>query len=319
MRRLLTSLVVLVTVGAMPALALADNQGVANDIAKNLRDSGRREHYKIGVKYQDGTVWVRGYVANQQQMATALTLAAATEGVERVVNELQIGVPKTQSQSQAVPKAETVANAPTPLALKSTSLKADDSEQVQNADLSTEPASEEKPQSKIRMVAQPVEEPVEQARQMQTLGKPTGQAKPATPIEQFVGLPAKRHAPQQLQGHVPQQPLPAAYIQAQPMPQPAAQAPGGPMPAYVAGTGGGVAPVQYDHAHMPNHAWPSYAAYPNYAALTYPRQHSPAAWPYIGPFYPYPQVPLGWRKVTLEWDDGWWMLDFCDSPRRCKW
>ena len=26
--------------------------------------------------------------------------------------------------------------------------------------------------------------------------------------------------------------------------------------------------------------------------------------------YPYPQVPLGWRKVTLEWDDGWWPLDF---------
>jgi hypothetical protein len=23
-------------------------------------------------------------------------------------------------------------------------------------------------------------------------------------------------------------------------------------------------------------------------------------------------VPLGWRKVTLEWDDGWWFLDFKD-------
>jgi hypothetical protein len=44
--------------------------------------------------------------------------------------------------------------------------------------------------------------------------------------------------------------------------------------------------------------------------LTYPTQYSPSAWPYIGPFYPYPQVPLGWRKVTLEWDDGWWFLDF---------
>ena len=63
---------------------------------------------------------------------------------------------------------------------------------------------------------------------------------------------------------------------------------------------------------MPSYAWPSYAAYPNYAALTYPHQYSPTAWPYIGPFYPYPQVPLGWRKVMLEWDDGWWMLDFKD-------
>jgi len=89
--------------------------------------------------------------------------------------------------------------------------------------------------------------------------------------------------------------------------------PGEPIPAYAPGTGGGVAPAHYDHAHMPNYAWPSYAAYPNYAAVTYPKQYSPTAWPYIGPFYPYPQVPLGWRKVTLEWDDGWWFLDFDDK------
>jgi hypothetical protein len=71
--------------------------------------------------------------------------------------------------------------------------------------------------------------------------------------------------------------------------------------------------VSYDNPQLPGYAWPSYAAYPNYAALTYPQQYSPSAWPYIGPFYPYPQVPLGWRKVTLEWDDGWWFLDFKDN------
>ena len=99
----------------------------------------------------------------------------------------------------------------------------------------------------------------------------------------------------------------------------AALAPGGqrqgpgPQPAHVPGTGGGVAPVGYDQPQLPAYAWPSYAPYPNYAALTYPKQYSPTAWPYIGPFYPYPQVPLGWRKVTLEWDDGWWFLDFKDK------
>ncbi|MHB8973425.1 MAG: BON domain-containing protein [Pirellulaceae bacterium] len=72
----------------------------------------------------------------------------------------------------------------------------------------------------------------------------------------------------------------------------------------------GVARARFDNPAMPGYAWPSYAAYPNYAAVTYPRQYSPTAWPYIGPFYPYPQVPLGWRKVTMEWDDGWWWLDF---------
>ncbi|MEC9096567.1 MAG: BON domain-containing protein, partial [Planctomycetota bacterium] len=72
----------------------------------------------------------------------------------------------------------------------------------------------------------------------------------------------------------------------------------------------GMARARYEQPNMPNYAWPTYAAYPNYGQVTYPKQYSPSAWPYIGPFYPYPQVPLGWRKVTLEWDDGWWFLDF---------
>ena len=83
---------------------------------------------------------------------------------------------------------------------------------------------------------------------------------------------------------------------------------GAPVPMHDASMGG--VGVSYDHPSLPNYAWASGAAHPNYAALQYPRQYSPTAWPYIGPFYPYPQVPLGWRKVTLEWDDGWWFLDF---------
>jgi hypothetical protein len=88
------------------------------------------------------------------------------------------------------------------------------------------------------------------------------------------------------------------------------QAMGQPVP--MAPYGGGGAGPRYDTPNLPNYAWPGYAAYPNYAAVTYPQQYSPTAWPFIGPFYPYPQVPLGWRKVSLEWDDGWWMLDFTD-------
>jgi hypothetical protein len=73
----------------------------------------------------------------------------------------------------------------------------------------------------------------------------------------------------------------------------------------------------YNQPNMPNYAWPAYAAYPNYAAVTYPTQYSASAWPYIGPFYPYPQVPLGWRKAQLEWDDGYWQLNF--RPRTDRW
>lgn len=89
-----------------------------------------------------------------------------------------------------------------------------------------------------------------------------------------------------------------------PMGGPGAPVPMQPGPAYGAGV------PRYDQPNMPSYAWPSYAAYPNYSAVTYPKQYSASAWPYIGPFYPYPQVPLGWRKVALEWDDGLWYLDF---------
>ncbi len=84
----------------------------------------------------------------------------------------------------------------------------------------------------------------------------------------------------------------------------------GMVPSHLPGVGQASVPARYDHPHLPGYAWPSYAAHPNYAGVTYPKQYSPSAWPYIGPFYPYPQVPLGWRKVSLKWDDGWWQLNF---------
>jgi len=93
------------------------------------------------------------------------------------------------------------------------------------------------------------------------------------------------------------------------MPLPVQGGPAAPVPMQGGPGYGGGAP-RYAQPNLPGHAWPSYAAYPNYAAVTYPKQYSASAWPYIGPFYPYPQVPLGWRKVALEWDDGLWYLDF---------
>lgn len=74
--------------------------------------------------------------------------------------------------------------------------------------------------------------------------------------------------------------------------------------------------ARYDQPNLPNYAWPSYAANPNYAQVAYPRNYCPESAPYIGPFYPYPQVPLGWRKVTMEWHDGWWWLDFDDGTAK---
>lgn len=82
---------------------------------------------------------------------------------------------------------------------------------------------------------------------------------------------------------------------------------GGPLPEGPAGMAGGATGAI---AGKPNYAWPSYAPYPNFSAVGYPTAYPWQAWPNIGPFYPYPEVPLDWRAVTLRWDDGIWWLDF---------
>ena len=81
MRRFLTGFVVAAITAVVPALALASNQEVAEQIANKLRNSGQMSDYKIGVKYQDGTAWLRGRVASEEQMKTALRLAFQTPGV----------------------------------------------------------------------------------------------------------------------------------------------------------------------------------------------------------------------------------------------
>jgi hypothetical protein len=82
---------------------------------------------------------------------------------------------------------------------------------------------------------------------------------------------------------------------------------GSPVPEGPAGMPGASQAAQPGY---PNYAWPSYAPYPNFSAVGYPTSYPWQAWPNIGPFYPYPEVPLDWRAVTLRWDDGIWWLDF---------
>jgi len=82
---------------------------------------------------------------------------------------------------------------------------------------------------------------------------------------------------------------------------------GGPVPEGPAGRPGA---TQTGLPNSPNYAWPSYAPYPNYSAVGYPTAYPWQAWPNIAAPYPYPEVPLDWRAVTLRWDDGIWWLDF---------
>ena len=66
--------------------------------------------------------------------------------------------------------------------------------------------------------------------------------------------------------------------------------------------------------NMPPYAWPTYAPYNNVSRVGYPQAYPYNAFPFIGPYYPFPKVPLGWRKVTLEWDDGHWYMGRNSTP-----
>jgi BON domain len=67
------------------------------------------------------------------------------------------------------------------------------------------------------------------------------------------------------------------------------------------------APNEMGTPPLPGYAWPTYAPYNNYSRVAYPEAYPACAWPFIGPFYPFPRVPPGWRSVKLEWQDGhWW-------------
>ena len=254
-------------------------KAIATEIANNLKNSGRMHGYKIGIKMKGDTAWLVGQVSSDEQQQTAVEIAEQSVGTARVVSKLLVVEPGD----------------PNPLRGPSNS--------------ATEPSPGSLPETAGGRVGQPVatsrgNRPVTYQRQI-----PAGR----TPAGRPVAISAATGAwPAEAANQ------PAGYscnsCRDQGMGYGGAMAGGGPMPAY--GAGGGAGRARYDQAVMPGYAWPSYAAYPNYAALTYPTQYSPTAWPYIGPFYPYPQVPLGWRKVTLEWDDGWWFLDFKD--RHCQ-
>lgn len=66
--------------------------------------------------------------------------------------------------------------------------------------------------------------------------------------------------------------------------------------------------------NLPPYAWPTYAPHNNVSRVAYPQAYPYNAFPFIGPYYPFPKVPLGWRKVTLEWDDGHWYLGRQSAP-----
>lgn len=240
----------------------ADDAAIAKHLSKQLQTAqkvGNLRHFRIGVKVEEGTVWMKGRVASEEHRDLALDKARRVEGVKLVVNDIEVS---PVAQASAVEATTNI-----PKAAKSLGRQA--------------PAR------------------IADARARNAAGVGTGvraarggrQVDYSSVVGDVVG---------EYNHHVISEGVVSGGGYS-----------GNPVPVS-GGVGGGsyTGEAVYEGAQMPNYAWPSYAAHPNYAGVQYPSQYSPMAWPYIGPFYPYPQVPLGWRKVQLEWDDGWWQLDF---------
>lgn len=293
MRRFTLTLVALVATMLVPLTALADDAQIAQEVVRRLereKQAGSLQEFSLNLDVIEGSLVLNGHVANEQQRTLVLEIARRVPGVVQVVNGIEVQSAGTNPALQSM--------------LQPGSLL---------SNLEGQGASVGSGRVQAEPVAMSSPRPV-QVSQQQYQGPPQQmQGAPARPIH-----PGQQRQPQYLaeayggqgyggQGYAGQQ------YAGTPVPMGASQ-----VPAYMPSGGAGVAPARFDNPQLPAYAWPGYAAYPNYAALTYPQQYSPTAWPYIGPFYPYPQVPLGWRKVTLEWDDGWWFIDFCDKPSCCN-
>ena len=303
----------------LPALAASAEtpaeKNIAQKIGSHLKQSGQLQNYRVGVKFHDGTAILAGSVASAEQRDTALRLAQEVPGVKHVVCKLDCpNAPAHDSNNLA---ADTADNQQSGGQLNQTSFDEPQNEGSNGVVPAFEPAGSmaEAPMQQNAMQQNAMQQNMAQqnAMQQQQLARmPAPQARRSNmpvPYQRMPGMmPPRQGGPNGVQQA-------SCNCNGGGMGPGPGMAMGGGMgggggePSGFVPNGSGRGPA-YDNPQMPGYAWPSYASYPNYAALSYPQQYSPTAWPYIGPFYPYPQVPLAWRKVSLEWDDGWWFLDF---------
>jgi hypothetical protein len=287
MRRFLLSAALIV--GLMPAGAFGSDQETAQQIAEALRGSGRLQDYSIGVTFENGRAKLLGRVASEEQAQTAVEMAQQLPYVSEVENRLEI---------KASPKRD-FAVQPTAAQEANQTLNRDEalfgSSQPKVPSAATLPVAEE---------ASPLPAaPVRQLGGQQALKNNQGAVRQTNGIGHHHG-----------RGAVNGGAMNGGVVNAGGAAMAGAARTGTPIPTGIPASSQPQR-VAYDQPNMPCYSWPSYASHPNYAGVTYPNQYSASAWPYIGPFYPYPQVPLGWRKVTMEWKDGWWWLDFNDHAR----
>ena len=304
------------------------NQKVAEDIAVALKRA-QFHGYEIEIEYKDGVAILTGKVSDPRQKMKATQVVNAVPGVHRLENRLSVitasrgPIRQASADSEVTAQPAMQAGGAAPAgpgnqekamligrALEAGGLSGYDIEILFQNGQAVLRGTVATPQqvAVAGNIAQSVPGVQSVANQLR-LGQPQGQP-PAGARYAMAGYQAGPGAPM-TPGVAPGIPGPGG-------PAPSA-GPGGPLGAPIPATGPVPAGPVYDNPNIPEYAWPTYAQHPNYAAVTYPSQYSASAWPYIGPFYPYPQVPLNWRKVSLEWSDGHWDLKFDSRTDRWWW
>lgn len=338
MKRLVSVILATLVVAFAGAELRADDSKIAQEIVARLRHQQKTSQLKgfnIGIQVDQATVTMMGQVASREQATLALEVARRVPGVKLVINDLQVRPPVAGIEQ---PAAASGAPGSHQQALHEPPLPSQMPQLTQNPEYGSRPQpsagfASHSPRSAQLTGGYSGYSYPQQARPIAPATPPHSAAMPQPQVPSAQQYPAAQWSqatpPQAAQrpqaAHRPPVPYAPAYSLAaqrasasrMPVTRTANTANTGtnaqaapPVPMQAGAAGPGVVAPAYDQPVMPQHAWPSYASYPNYAAVSYPTQYSATAWPYIGPFYPYPQVPLGWRKVSLEWDDGWWFLDF---------
>ena len=307
-------LVGLLVQGPTPALGNTNQQAaekIADVIGAQFPDAD------VTVQYKGGQVWLKGEASSQSQQKQIVERVFNIPGINVTEISDEIQIVASGSPAQAARPAASLLNTrvpvptvPQPRGVQQRMPSAAQSS-VAAAVPSQAPQAQAQPQQRAALPPQTATEALLATAPQQHYpgaygvrpGRPSVVPAPHTPQAAYVPYPPQAAQQQAMPQYAHQYQHQPAYYgpPAQAAYHPEAYGPQGPLPG------------QYNQPHLPDYAWPAYANYPNYAQVSYPRNYSPKAWPYIGPFYPYPQVPIGWRKVTLEHNNGSWWLDFDDG------
>ncbi|MDB4637724.1 BON domain-containing protein [Planctomycetaceae bacterium] len=350
MRKLREWVLTLGVMAAAPAVGLAgpfslpslpftqekvSNQEVAEGIASSLQQA-RLQGTDIQIEFKGGVATLAGKVTDAGQKAKATQVVSQVAGVKTVDNRLQVQSERTPNsggiqqatffdgpaQPNFSPIRQVGAETPAPTAATPANSNQAVAENIAGA-LGTAGLNGYDIQISYQDGTATLSGAVANPQQRLMAEQAASSVSGVKLVSNQLRLPAApqmaaapQMGPQRGPQMAPQQSpyIPAGY-QGQPGPPPGYGQPG--PPAGYGQPGAMASHTVHNSPNLPPHSYPTYGAYPNSAAVSYPKQYGASAFPYIGPFYPYPQVPLGWRKSTLEWKDGSWALDF--DAKTDKW